>query len=59
MTLFYALDCLHLKKDTKDTSFPNPGQVVPEAMILYNIKCQWTQSSIKILPREVLKYLCY
>lgn len=24
MTLFYALDCLYFKKDTKDTSFLKP-----------------------------------
>lgn len=31
MTLFYALDCLHFKKDTKDTKLKNPVQVLPEA----------------------------
>lgn len=32
MTLFYALDRLHFKKDTKDTLFPNPEEDLTETM---------------------------
>lgn len=53
--LFYALDCLHLKKDTKDTSLQSSGEVVTETMNLSDIKCQWTQSSVKKIPRVVFK----